>query len=290
MSTDTARGIDAQKATANFARAAKKDPAVYPLALIIGGIFCVGGYFVTTKWAGEKKPPRADMELINPASRSYRRNYKQETIEQARARVRLSEAPGRTSDLIPLCTHCIYSLSIQKPSLVATLGLMPDRTGLFLYRSALHSPLTSLWAALPASFTSPCHARMRMSFVFDMSVFATPKPATQTTLSLEQIGKANRDAQLDGVLWGTGAGFLTAFIGLRMLKLSRNSSTLAGLLSGVMGGWYISRTTLVSNIAVAEAKEARSRNLRTDGSNPYEGGFGGQETLRDKYASTSGEH
>lgn len=48
-------------------------------------------------------------------------------------------------------------------------------------------------------------------------------------LTLDEIGKANTSAQIEGVTAGVAAGFVSGQIALRLLRLSKNAALLSGL-------------------------------------------------------------
>ncbi|CAD6581485.1 MAG: hypothetical protein CYPHOPRED_001587 [Cyphobasidiales sp. Tagirdzhanova-0007] len=127
--------------------------------------------------------------------------------------------------------------------------------------------------------------------------FATNEGASpRLSLSMDEIGRCNTAAQLEGTLYGTAAGFLGGFFSFRFLKQNKNISLFSGLATGVISGYVVSRTALQARLARAELDAAAAQRLKVeqkDGRwdlNRREGGFGGMEAFDDKYATTSGEH
>jgi hypothetical protein len=57
----------AGKAGATLNRFAKRDPALYPLLIVVGGIFCTAGYMLSNK-ATNTEPAKAFMrgKVVNP--------------------------------------------------------------------------------------------------------------------------------------------------------------------------------------------------------------------------------
>lgn len=55
------------KTGATLNRFAKRDPALYPLLIVVGGIFCTAGYMLSTK-ASNVEPSKAFMrgKVVNP--------------------------------------------------------------------------------------------------------------------------------------------------------------------------------------------------------------------------------
>ncbi|GAA5856931.1 hypothetical protein JCM8547_008471 [Rhodosporidiobolus lusitaniae] len=127
-------------------------------------------------------------------------------------------------------------------------------------------------------------------------------------LTMEEIGSANRRAQIDGVAAGTCAGFLGGFISTKLLRQSRNLGLLSGVLTGSIVGYLITQESLKLQLAKARSTSASLRaylaemgkdeGVDMQGRLPKEtwdmskgeGGYGGQEGLSDKYATTKGDH
>ncbi|GAA5988159.1 hypothetical protein JCM11641_003616 [Rhodosporidiobolus odoratus] len=143
-----------------------------------------------------------------------------------------------------------------------------------------------------------------------MSAPGVPPLESNSKLSLEEIGSANRRAQIDGVVTGTCAGFLGGFISSKLLRQSRNIGLLSGILTGSIVGYLFTQESLKLNLAKAHASHASLRShlsptftsssmsLRDGERIPpetwdlskNEGGVNGLEGFEDKYASTRGDH
>ncbi|POY72276.1 hypothetical protein BMF94_4578 [Rhodotorula taiwanensis] len=116
----------------------------------------------------------------------------------------------------------------------------------------------------------------------------------QLRLTIEEVGAANRRAQIDGVAAGTCAGFLGGFISSRLLRQSRNV------------GYLFTQESLKIQLAKARATQTALKQhlggaepgtipLATDDAELWdlskgERGSNGQESLQDKYATTRGDH
>ncbi|KAI5478699.1 hypothetical protein MNV49_004726 [Pseudohyphozyma bogoriensis] len=132
-----------------------------------------------------------------------------------------------------------------------------------------------------------------------------PKGLPIESLTIEEIGQANRSAQIDGLMAGASAGFLGSFLTTRLFKQSRN----VGLLSGLL--YLFTQASLSSNLArashsgvllrarLADAAatqggqspaEVEERLSKAYWSNEREGGVGGMEEMKDKYQTTRGDH
>jgi hypothetical protein len=57
----------------------------------------------------------------------------------------------------------------------------------------------------------------------------TPATPDAPPLPMEVIGKANKNAQLDGLVFGSLAGTVSATLSLRLFKMSPRVSTFSGL-------------------------------------------------------------
>ncbi|GAA5945414.1 hypothetical protein JCM10213_005971 [Rhodosporidiobolus nylandii] len=123
-------------------------------------------------------------------------------------------------------------------------------------------------------------------------------------LSMEEIGAANRRAQIDGVAAGTCAGFLGGFISSKMLRQSRNLGLLSGILTGSIVGYLFTQESLKLNLAKArsshqelsahlgtlKAEEESRIPPETWDNTRGERGVNGLEGLEDRYATTRGDH
>ncbi|KAM0748649.1 hypothetical protein T439DRAFT_327909 [Meredithblackwellia eburnea MCA 4105] len=124
-------------------------------------------------------------------------------------------------------------------------------------------------------------------------------------LTMDQIGAANRAAQMDGLGVGGLAGFLGGFLSHRLFRQSRNVALLSGLLTGSLAGYIFTQTALKVHLAKASASSTVLRDALSSSSsselegrrqwtnhddNEREGGVGGLEGLHDKYATTRGDH
>ncbi|SCZ89274.1 BZ3500_MvSof-1268-A1-R1_Chr1-1g01074 [Microbotryum saponariae] len=130
-----------------------------------------------------------------------------------------------------------------------------------------------------------------------------PPPAAQdpTKLNFDELGDANRRAQIDGIASGAAAAFLAGQISTRLLKQGRNAGLLSGLIY-LMTGHSLSiylHQAQQSRLALrARLAESSSSGSPADGTSPeqawdlnrHEGGVGGMEVMTDKYRSTSGDH
>ncbi|GAA6010587.1 hypothetical protein JCM10207_007751 [Rhodosporidiobolus poonsookiae] len=123
-----------------------------------------------------------------------------------------------------------------------------------------------------------------------------PPLDSNSHLSLEDIGAANRRAQLDGVAAGTCAGFLGGFISTKMLRQSRNLGLLSGILTGSIVGYLFTQESLKLQLAKARASSAQLASHlgrvppETWDLTKGESGVNGQEGLEDRYATTRGDH
>ncbi|GAA6031507.1 hypothetical protein JCM8097_006489 [Rhodosporidiobolus ruineniae] len=134
---------------------------------------------------------------------------------------------------------------------------------------------------------------------------AIPPLDFNSKLSIDEIGKANTRAQIDGVAAGTCAGFLSGFMSTKLLKQSRNLGLLSGLITGSVVGYLFTQESLKLNLAKArkahvdlQAHLSPSSASTVEGAVPPEtwdlskpeGGHGGQEGLTDRWATTRGDH
>ncbi|SJX64928.1 uncharacterized protein SRS1_15357 [Sporisorium reilianum f. sp. reilianum] len=142
-------------------------------------------------------------------------------------------------------------------------------------------------------------------------------PTEHPPLPVAQVGNANRAAQVRGIFLGLTGGVLSAFISRRALNLSKNASYLSGLLAGTGVAYITARQQLERNLDAVERAEKGLRGLggkdtgvrlgegdevkATDqdmlkydlaagGERGWEAGVGGMHELRDKYASSRGDH
>ncbi|CCF51065.1 hypothetical protein NDA11_001740 [Ustilago hordei] len=148
--------------------------------------------------------------------------------------------------------------------------------------------------------------------------------ATHPPLPVNQVGAANRSAQLGGIALGFGGGVISAFISRKALNLSKNASYLSGLLAGTGVAYITARQQLEHNLGAVENAELGLRGQLKGGANAvggnasasvsdglsasateqemlkydlqagnagfHEGGVAGMHEFRDKYASTRGDH
>ncbi|GAA5863715.1 hypothetical protein JCM3774_001224 [Rhodotorula dairenensis] len=128
---------------------------------------------------------------------------------------------------------------------------------------------------------------------------ATSQVSTEQSplrLTVEEVGAANRRAQIDGVAAGTCAGFLGGFISTRLLRQSRNIGLLSGVLTGSIVGYLFTQESLKIQLAKARAAQSTlQEHLSPDDTELWdlskgERGVNGQEALQDKYATTRGDH
>lgn len=147
-------------------------------------------------------------------------------------------------------------------------------------------------------------------------------PAIHPPLPVNQVGAANRSAQLRGIALGLGGGVISAFISRKALNLSKNASYLSGLLAGTGVAYITARQQLEHNLGAVENAELGLRgqlsgakggvngggngsvsdglsatdqemlkyDLQAGNAGVHEGGVAGMHEFRDKYASTRGDH
>ena len=143
-------------------------------------------------------------------------------------------------------------------------------------------------------------------------------PVEHPPLPVEQVGAANRAAQLRGIVLGLGGGIISAFISRKSLNLSKNASYLSGLIAGTGVAYITARQQLEHNLGAVENAEKGLRtslrsstgstaagtgdelsatdqemlkyDLRASGTSAHEGGVAGLHEYRDKYATTRGDH
>ncbi|WWC90370.1 uncharacterized protein L201_005303 [Kwoniella dendrophila CBS 6074] len=98
-----------QQATKNVNRFAKRDPALYPLSIIVTGILGVAGYFFMTK-ASEPEPTRKLMAegMVNP----WDANKKQDLMpsQTAQFKYRYKTRDGHFEDAHPTLNHTVEQL------------------------------------------------------------------------------------------------------------------------------------------------------------------------------------
>lgn len=129
-----------------------------------------------------------------------------------------------------------------------------------------------------------------------MSADQAPTGQDPLRLTIEEVGAANRRAQIDGIAAGTCAGFLGGFISTRMLRQSRNIGLLSGVLTGSIVGYLFTQESLKIQLAKARASQTKlHEHLSPVDAELWdlskgERGVNGQETLQDKYATTRGDH
>lgn len=125
-----------------------------------------------------------------------------------------------------------------------------------------------------------------------------PKGLQLESLSIDDIGKANRSAQLDGVAAGACAFPLASLLSSRLFKQSKNVALLSGLLAATATGYLFTQASLSTHLAQAsKASTLLREKLAADGATTEqlmkfdkEGGTQGLELYEDKYASTRGDH
>lgn len=147
-------------------------------------------------------------------------------------------------------------------------------------------------------------------------------PTVHPPLPVNQVGAANRSAQLRGIALGLGGGVISAFISRKALNLSKNASYLSGLLAGTGVAYITARQQLEHNLGAVENAELGLRgqlggakggvseagngsvsdglsatdqemlkyDLQAGNAGVHEGGVAGMHEFRDKYASTRGDH
>ncbi|PWY99931.1 hypothetical protein BCV70DRAFT_102807 [Testicularia cyperi] len=152
-------------------------------------------------------------------------------------------------------------------------------------------------------------------------------PEVHPPLPIEQVGNANRSAQIRGIFLGIGGGIMSAFIARRAMNLSKNAAYLSGLVAGTGVAYITAAQQLEHNLSAVESAEKGLRDsLRapksatttstttttttssspshSDGtdqemlkydllaaSNPsHEAGVSGLHTLHDKFATSRGDH
>ncbi|KZT61853.1 hypothetical protein CALCODRAFT_490771 [Calocera cornea HHB12733] len=108
-------------------------------------------------------------------------------------------------------------------------------------------------------------------------------------LTLNQVGEANRGAQRDGVFAGMVSGLVATIISAQMFRLNRKLTLFSGLLTGTVSGYFWTQAFLESRLALL-TNDARNAALKREIGQDFEGGSGGQEDLRDQYATTRGDH
>ncbi|KAK4050779.1 hypothetical protein OIV83_003200 [Microbotryomycetes sp. JL201] len=136
-----------------------------------------------------------------------------------------------------------------------------------------------------------------------MSLSKPPSHATDKPSILnDEVGKANRRAQIDGVVAGVAAGFISGQMTLRMFKQSRNASLLSGLLAGVGVGYVMTQQSLKIHLEKARVAHAQLRqhmdqlSHQQAGTNDARFNLDTRETasdgslLEDPYATTRGDH
>ncbi|BGP18399.1 hypothetical protein JCM10213v2_006465 [Rhodosporidiobolus nylandii] len=111
-------------------------------------------------------------------------------------------------------------------------------------------------------------------------------------LSMEEIGAANRRAQIDGVAAGTCAGFLGGFISSKMLRQSRNLGYLftQESLKLNLAKARSSHQELSAHLGTLKAEEESRIPPETWDNTRGERGVNGLEGLEDRYATTRGDH
>ncbi|KAI0078528.1 hypothetical protein K474DRAFT_1660339 [Panus rudis PR-1116 ss-1] len=77
-----------------------------------------------------------------------------------------------------------------------------------------------------------------------------------TTLPLDVVARATREAQKDGVFAGLSAGLVGAIVGSRFFRFNRNTTIVCGIVTGVLSGYQFTRGFLSSKLARLEAERA----------------------------------
>ncbi|KAI3492993.1 hypothetical protein L1887_42368 [Cichorium endivia] len=140
-------------------------------------------------------------------------------------------------------------------------------------------------------------------------------PTEHPPLPVAEVGAANRAAQMRGILLGLGGGVVSAFISRKALNLSKNASYLSGLLAGTGVAYITARQQLEHNLGAVENAEKGLRgslrgstdaragdgltstdremlkyDLQAAAERAHEAGVAGMHELKDKYASSRGDH
>lgn len=140
-------------------------------------------------------------------------------------------------------------------------------------------------------------------------------PTEHPPLPVAEVGAANRAAQMRGILLGLGGGVISAFISRKALNLSKNASYLSGLLAGTGVAYITARQQLEHNLGAVENAEKGLRgslrsstdawagdgltstdremlkyDLQAAAERAHEAGVAGMHELKDKYASSRGDH
>ncbi|PWN49213.1 hypothetical protein IE53DRAFT_388595 [Violaceomyces palustris] len=121
---------------------------------------------------------------------------------------------------------------------------------------------------------------------------------------------ASKRAQIRGVLFGVLGGIIAGSISRKSLNLSKNASLLSGLLAGTGVAYVMAQQELEHDLSHLEKTQSQlkgsGQRLRPFSSSPsdemerldlksadernFEAGVGGLHELRDKYATTRGDH
>ncbi|WRT68731.1 uncharacterized protein IL334_005711 [Kwoniella shivajii] len=98
-----------QQATKNVNRFAKRDPALYPLSIIVTGILGVAGYFFMTK-ASEPDATRQLMAtgVVNPWDNKNKHDV--HPSQTAQFKYRYKTRDGHMEDSHPTMNHTVQSL------------------------------------------------------------------------------------------------------------------------------------------------------------------------------------
>ncbi|WVR09315.1 hypothetical protein IAU60_006380 [Kwoniella sp. DSM 27419] len=102
-------GANLQQATQNVNRFAKRDPALYPLAIIVTGILGVAGFFFMTK-ASEPEPARKLMStgMVNPWESSDKHDTHPSQVAQFKYRYKTRD--GHYEDSHPTLNSSMEQL------------------------------------------------------------------------------------------------------------------------------------------------------------------------------------
>ncbi|KAJ9100212.1 hypothetical protein QFC20_003956 [Naganishia adeliensis] len=100
----------AAKAGASLNRFAKRDPALYPLLIVVGGIFCTAGYMLSSK-ATNTEPAKAFMKgkVINPWEDDSKLDVHPSQVAAFKYRYKSRE--GNMEDSPPIMSQSLRTLA-----------------------------------------------------------------------------------------------------------------------------------------------------------------------------------